>query len=111
MDKMVQANPASEHRLGRSFTKERMVGCGSRNSVLPVVIVIQKVMLDNLERYQVNRELCQHSNRIGRQQRLRSQDLGGDDKDDVIDATTSRKRRKKDNIEHDTTYTIINRVV
>jgi hypothetical protein len=42
---------------------------------------------------------------------LRSQDLGGDDKDDVIDATTSRKRRKKDNIEYYTTYTIINRVV
>jgi hypothetical protein len=55
MDKIVQANPASEHRLGRSFTKERMVGCSSRISVLPVVIVIHKVILDNPDGYQVDR--------------------------------------------------------
>ena len=54
MDKIVQANPASEHRLGRSFTKERMVGGSSRISVLLVVIVIHKVILDNLKRYQVD---------------------------------------------------------
>ena len=60
MDKTVQANPASEHRLGRSFTKERMVGFDSRNSVLPVVvvIVIHKVALDNPAGYQVDREFA-----------------------------------------------------
>ena len=38
-----------------------MVGCGSRNSVLPVVIVIQKVKLNYLERYRVDRKYCWYS--------------------------------------------------
>ena len=58
MDKIVQAKPASEHIFGRSFTKDRMVGCSARNSALSVVIVIQKVILNNLVRYQVDREFA-----------------------------------------------------
>ena len=38
----MQPNPASEHKLGRSFTKERMVGCDARNSALPVLIMTPK---------------------------------------------------------------------